>query len=238
MTTLIKPDHNRRIDIPGVPGPVSRPVDIDPSKTGFSNLRTLRIYRFDKDSVIEGHAEEDEVFIVVLSGAIELTAIEDPLGPPPDSIILTALDGTQAGLACAAYLPRHAAYKLVPRCDADVAYARATPSGRRSPRSFIAGSDVFLEETSHAERLRFRLTLLRKRDSQVSFIPVKQSEALCEALVHVQSVPPNAVSATAASDGTPFPLDSWDTIALGSGENLTLTIAPGSAALVFVVMAL
>ncbi len=56
-----------------MPGLARRPVDIDQSQTGFANLRSLRIYRFDAGSVIDGHAEEDEVFVVVMAGSVELT---------------------------------------------------------------------------------------------------------------------------------------------------------------------
>ncbi|MEP6645406.1 MAG: hypothetical protein ABJA69_12965, partial [Acidobacteriaceae bacterium] len=73
---LLKADHNRRLEIPGVPNLVRRPVDIDKSQTGFANLRSLRIYRFDADSVINGHAEEDEVFIVGMAGSVELAMSE------------------------------------------------------------------------------------------------------------------------------------------------------------------
>ena len=242
---LIKSDHDRRIDITGVPDPVRRPVDIGPSVTGFSNLRTLRIYQFEKDSVIEGHAEQDEVFIVVLAGAIELTMIVDPSENALSPIVLTAPDGSGARLACAAYLPAHAAYKLIPQSEADVAYARATPTTPSTcppPRSFSppvrpAGSYVWLEETAYAERLRFRLMLFGKQDSTVSSIPVKVSEAMCEALVYVRSVPPNGVSVTAARDTAPVCLESWDTVALAAGENPTFTIGVESAALVLVVAA-
>jgi 5-deoxy-D-glucuronate isomerase len=159
---LLKPDHDRRIEIPGVARPVRRPVDIDRSLTNFSVLRTLRIYRFEKDSVIEGHAEEDEVFIVVLSGSIELTMSVDPLekGSP---VILAAPDGSGA-VACAAYLPRHAAYTLIPQTDADIAYARASPASDRMPKVFSSkprpdssGVHLLLDEKTHAERLLLRL---------------------------------------------------------------------------------
>ncbi len=70
---LIKADPNRRVEIAGLPVAPRRPVDIDKSHTGFARLRSLRIYRFDVDSVIDGEAEEDEVLIVVMAGSIELT---------------------------------------------------------------------------------------------------------------------------------------------------------------------
>jgi len=91
---LIKPDQDRRIEIPGVPHPVRRPVDIDQSKTGFKNLRTLRIYRFDPGSVIDGHAEEDEVFIIILAGSAELAISAE--GKEYSPITLSAAPSTQS----------------------------------------------------------------------------------------------------------------------------------------------
>ena len=66
--------------------PVQRPVDIDRSQTGFANLRSLRIYRFDKDSVIDGHAEEDEVLIVMMAGSVELTMMDHNAGDSPAAL--------------------------------------------------------------------------------------------------------------------------------------------------------
>ena len=73
MLRLFEPDHERRVLVPGVPGPARRPVDIDQSVTGFDTLRSLRVYRFDSGAVIDGHAEEDEVFVVVVAGRAELS---------------------------------------------------------------------------------------------------------------------------------------------------------------------
>ena len=69
---LLQADHDRRLEIPGVPGLACRPVDIDAAKTGFEDLRSLRIYRFEPEGVIEGHAEEDEVYVVLLAGSAKL----------------------------------------------------------------------------------------------------------------------------------------------------------------------
>lgn len=241
---LIKPDMNRRITIPGVPGPILRPVDVDQAGTGFSSLRTLRIYRFEAGSMIEGHAEEDEVFIVLLSGSVELTMSEDASKPntaatPANPVRLSAPDAGRS-VCCAAYLPPQAAYKLVANRDADVAYARATPSGTRPAKvfsSFVSGAGILLEETDYAERLRLRLVHIdeRKRDSTPMLC--NESEARCEALVHVRTIPATGVARISESSAGPTLLDSWDTIALAPGDRVTLEVDMGSSLLALVVFA-
>ena len=162
MARLFKADHARRIELAGV-GPTARPVDIDQAQTGFDALRTLRIYRFEPPATVHGHAEEDEVFIVVLSGEIELQVRSEHWQRSDERFILTA-GATAAAVACAAYLPPHAGYALTPRSAADVAYVRALPTGARppaifstTPREALSGSRVLLEPRSHAQRLRCQI---------------------------------------------------------------------------------
>ena len=245
---LIKPDKSRRITIPGVAAPVQRPVDIDQETTGFTTLRTLRIYCFEAGSVIEGHAEEDEVFIVLLSGSVELAIFEDlsrltatPHSPEP--VTLSAPSG-ERGVACAAYLPPHAAYKLTAKTGADVAYARATPSGTRPPKVFlasataaIAGVSILLEATSYAERLRLRLVQVDARQNEAAFVPVNESEGMCEALIHIRTTPTSGVAKISQSGADPVLLDSWDTIPVSPGDRPTLQIAMQSSALALIVLA-
>jgi hypothetical protein len=239
---VIKPDHHRHIDIPGVPAPVRRPVDIDPAKTGFTRLRTLRIYQFDQGSVIEGHAEEDEVFIVVLAGSVELT-VNDGNANLDFSTTLSAPKGANR-LACVAYLPPGAAYKLIPHTGADVAYARATPSGLRPAKFFSSlatetapGISVLLEETSHAERLRLRLLQFDATQHDISFTPIDESGAGCEALVHIRIDGAEQLAVVNRSPAQSAWLESWDTLAMTPNEGLTLNIAKGSSGLVLIVMA-
>ncbi len=241
---VIKPDRERRISIAGVLDPVRRPVDIDQSRTGFAALRTLRIYRFDKDSVIEGHAEEDEVYIVVLTGSIELTidaaAPEHGLGPAT----LSAPQGLESTL-CVAYLPPGASYRLVAKTQADVAYARATPAGVRLPQWFscfkqaeAAGVSTLFEDSGHAERLRMQLLRVDAGDAGVSFSPSQASDAGCELLLHLRHVAPAAsILVRTASRARAERIDSWDTLALSPGEHAVLQFSPCSSALLFAVMA-
>ena len=235
---LIKPDHHRRIEIPGVQGPVRRPVDIDQATTGFMSLRTLRIYRFDSGSVIEGHAEEDEVFIVVLAGSIELTMTVDP-SQDVRPVTLSAPTGSH-GVACAAYLPPQAAYKLISSSESDVAYARATPPTGRPPKVFTSvdgadssGAQVMLEEMSYAERLQLRLVRFDARNDVVALEP-----SHAEALVHVKGTSPEERIATiTGNDLVPVSVDSWDTVATSPDEQLVWKTAMGSTGLIFMVAA-
>ncbi len=230
---VVKADYERRIELAGVATPVPRPVDIGQSQTGFSNLRTLRIYRFDSGSVIDGHAEEDEVFIVVLSGSVELTM---SLGSEQGSPSILSGPNDSDGSACAAYLPPHAAYRLVPQSQADVAYARATPVGSRPPKVFprsgtLHGKAVVtsLEETTYAEKLRFRLVQIDATRGQVIIPPMSELETTCEAFVHVRNAEAGATAMLPSSDSAFVLLDSWDTVALTPGERPMLRIGAGSA---------
>jgi hypothetical protein len=244
---VIKANQDRTVNIPGVANPVPRPVDIDSSTTGFKSLRTLRIYRFNQGSVIEGHAEEDEVFVIVLAGAVELTIIVDPATESP--VYLSA--PSESGIAaCAAYLPPQAAYRLTAQSDADVAYVRATPDGVRSPGIFfpwdktdIHGTTVLLEEKVHAERLRLLLISMNAQESEITFDLGSRADNRCESLVFIQSTAETncvvalARESTAAQSSDCFALNSWDTLAFPLGSSVNLSVARGSDILALVVSA-
>ncbi len=238
---LIKPDHDRRVEIPGVPSPVRRPVDIDQSKTGFANLRTLRIYQFEAGSVIDGHAEEDEVFIVVLAGTVNLIMNARNWEGNDRSFTLSAALGAEE-VPCAAYLPPHAAYTLTPQTAADVAYARATPVGTRPPKVFSsrkavddANITVLLDEPTYAERLRLRLVNIKARQSDMTLSSTDEPRASVEELYFFQGEPASRI---ATISGTNIPLTSvnaWDTIALPASERHSLKIMSGASARLLIV---
>ena len=240
---LIKADHARRVELVGVPGPVPRPVDIDQTATSFKALRTLRIYRFAPPAVIEGHAEEDEVYIVVLTGSVDLVMRSENWPDSGASFRLAAANDREA-VACAAYLPPHAEYQLTPVVSAEVAYARAKPTGNRAPRILTsaprvqdAGAVVLWEESTHAERLRCRLVQIDAGFQSVAVTPIRGYEERSETLIHVRMKPAH-IAATIESAGSPSTsLESWDTIALAPGSNPTLRISAGSSAVGFIVMA-
>ena len=244
----IKPDKNRRIDIPGVPAPVERPVDIDQAVTGFTSLRTLRIYRFEAASVIEGHAEEDEVFIVLLSGSAELTMSDElasgSASPDPSYPVTLSAPGIASGVACAAYLPPGGAYKLVAKTIAEVAYARATPSGSLPPKVFFSsarrtspGVTLVLEEVTYAERLRVRLVQINTQQNDAEFVPASELDASSEALVHVRTLPPFGVITMHTAEAGSVVLDSWDTVSIAPGDDPAFHVALGSHVLALIVFA-
>lgn len=114
---IIPQDPTRMIDLPGV-GPCPRPVDIHPGVTGFTRLKSLRIYRFQPGPAIHGDSEEDEVFITCLSGRIGI----EFTGPHP----LTC----QRGAGEALYMTPLHSYTLTPLEPCLVGYARAEAAGR------------------------------------------------------------------------------------------------------------
>jgi hypothetical protein len=240
---LIRADHQRRIEIAGVPEPVQRPVDLDRSQTGFANLRSLRIYRFDKDSVIDGHAEEDEVLIVMMAGSVELSMMEQNSGDSPRPLTLSAASDSQ-GDPCVAYLPPHGGYRLIARSNAEVAYARATPAGGPPPQVFRShpvrdhsGVTLLVEENNYPQRLRLRLLQVTAAQKDISVLPIQRPEDRCEALVHVRTAPAEGVASITREGATVISLASWDTVTVLPGECPALSFKAGSPALVLVILA-
>jgi hypothetical protein len=200
---IIPPDHARRIDLPGV-GPCPRPVDIDQAVTGFADLVSLRVYDFAEGSVIEGEAEEDEVLVVLLAGAVSLAVTGAHAGANGAAFTL------QAEGDWAIYLPPRHHYRLEPMAPATVAYARARPRGAASntpgPRAFAPVAGVLAIE-ERAERLRLRMIpLAGEVDASAGL-----DEGL-ERLAHVTG--PGRVVA----GGTTTDLGAMDTIVLAPGE--------------------
>lgn len=241
MTKLLKADHSRRIDLAGV-GPAPRPVDIDQAQTGFSALKTLRIYRFEPPAVVHGHAEDDEVFIIVLAGEVDLTVKSDHWSESGTRHQLRAPNAKEP-LACAAYLPPHAEYELTARSTTDVAYARALPAAGRPPAVFYSKpgqepseANLLLDESAHAERLRLQLWQVESRESAVDLVSVTRPVAKGEALIHVRA--PMSRTLTVNAPGLPgVALESWDTLAVAAGERPQIRVAARSSALGLVVSA-
>ncbi len=240
---ILKPDHGRRLMLPGVPIPVQRPVDIDRSVTGFSSLRSLRIYRFDAGTTIEGHAEEDEVFVVIMSGSIELTVTNDGSDQESRRFTLSAPRDDEAE-PCVAYLPPNAAYGLIAKRDSEVAYARATPADGLPASAFqpsgvteAIGATVLLDEKTYARRLQLTLINITTEEDAVNYTPMQDSGIDRETLLHIRTTPPDTAAATLGDEI--ISLASWDTIAAASGEILpTLQIKERSSALVLIVRAI
>jgi len=234
---LIKADHDRTISLDGVQRPVSRPVDIDQSITGFRDLRSLRIYRFDQGSVINGDAEQDEVFVVVLAGSIEFTVS----GTQPDHFELSATGGVPAR-PCVAYLPPRHTYRLSSHTGSEVAYARATPDLAREPRAFLPrhvaaspGVTVVIEERAHAERLRLQLLHVDAYAGQCEVALFDDGLSTEQLILHVRTHPEKGVATVFESGGASIPLRSWDSCALTRAERPHLHLATGATAVVLIV---
>ena len=183
---IIEADPARMIDLPGI-GLCPRPVDIDQSVTGFKALKSLRIYRFSAGSVVHGNSEGDEVFIVPLNGEVTMEII----GAHP----LTAILGQ--GAARALYMAPDHSYRLAPKTETLVAYARAAGNG---------SIPTHISPSGGAERLIYALTDL---DPGLT-LPNDQSK---ERLVHV-------VQGKVSLDG--IVVIAPETVALPSGENATI----------------
>lgn len=140
---IIDADPTRMIDLPGA-GPCPRPVDIDQRLTGFTWLKSLRIYRFAPGIAIDGESEDDEVYVVPLDGPVRM----EISGAYP----LRADLGPRA--ARALYMTPQHGYRLVPGASALVAYARAAAEGRVATHT-LAGT-----AGDGAEHLRLRLAEL------------------------------------------------------------------------------
>lgn len=239
---LIKPDANRRIALPGVAEPVPRPVDIEAAQIGFKLLRTLRIYRFAQGTHIEGHAEEDEVYIAVLAGSIELV-IRTAVGTE-SRYVLAAPDASSSAARCVAYLPVHGEYVLTAQADADVAYARATPRGARPPASFTidaapatrTASPVILDLLLHAERLRLQLLRVSGRTVDLRANLFGGGLGADGALLHVRSSR-NGAQIAVVANGQRETLHDGDTVAIGADERATLESGPGTDVLGLLVWA-
>lgn len=193
----IPADFTRMIDLPGV-GLCARPVDIDQAVTGFSRLVSMRVYAFEPGPAINGEAEDDEVYIVLLSGAaqIEVTGAENA------AFALTE-KGTRA-----VYLPVGHHYRLTPQARTEIAYMRAKPRGAKSPAGFAAGAlPQLLPDPGYADRLSVRLVEIGADR------PLALDNAASERLV----------LSLGAVNGPAGAVEEWSTLALSPGEGASIT---------------
>lgn len=214
---VIKPDFTRLIELPGV-GPCPRPVDIDRSVTGFNDLISLRVYTFAQDLVIGGEAEEDELFIVLLRGAIDIYVT----GGSTSSFVLQA-DGETG----AAYLPPHDCYRLHTRSDAAVAYARARPrDGKAKIARAFDRVDGRLAVVGYADSLGIALSA-GAGDNDVALSQLGNSAN--ERLIHVRSTDGGAISVAGQQ------LHDWQTLALGRGDPGEIDSTNGNTTILVIV---
>ncbi|MCA9838659.1 MAG: 5-deoxy-glucuronate isomerase [Trueperaceae bacterium] len=138
------------ISLQGV-GDVPRPVDINESVTGFEYLKSLRIYRFSAGQVIEGEAEGDEVCIVFLSGSVGMEVI----GPENHTWTIIGRSDPFNRAPYVVYLPPHYSYRLSPKEEAEVAYARSAARGDFSP--YLMHPENIRSETQGNSQVRYLL---------------------------------------------------------------------------------
>lgn len=213
---VIEPDFVRRIELPGA-GPCPRPVDIDQSVTGFTGLLSLRVYTFARDMIIDGEAEADELFIVLLHGAIDV----DVTGGSTQSFALQANGGTGA-----VYLPPHDRYRLHARKDADVAYARARPkAGKAKVARAFDRVNGGLAVVGYADSLGIALSA--GADGNGGTLS-DLAHSAGERLIHVRSNDGSAIDVAGQQ------LHDWQTLALRKGERGKINAINNSATVLVV----
>lgn len=196
---IVKPDFQRRIDLPGA-GPCPRPVDIDRTTAALTRLVSLRVYSFARGTAIDGEAEGDEVFIVLMRGAADFA--------------VTAAGSTQAitlreDAARAFYMPPHSAYRLDAIADCDIAYARCMPMGDEAPpvRSFVP-VDGRLDIGDHARGMTLSWAEMSPGSNDA---PVTVDGGSPERFVHVRSR--GGVARLSGQD-----IGDWESAVLRDGE--------------------
>ena len=213
---IIAPDFARQIELPGV-GPCPRPVDIDRSVTGFTDLVSLRVYTFARDMIIHGEAEEDELFIVPLSGTIDV----DVTGGSTSSFALHS-----GGRTAAAYLPPHDHYRLHVRSDANVAYARARPrNGKAKTARAFDRLDGALAVVGYADSLDIAQATMA---GDCRGAPSQLVDYDGERLIHVRSNDGYAIKLAGQQ------LYDWQTLALGRGDPGTIDAVSDRASILVV----
>lgn len=209
---IVRPDFERHIDLPGA-GPCRRPVDVDRSRTGFSDLVSLRVYSFAAGVRIDGEAEGDEVFIVLMRGAADIAISQN--GGRVGAFSLRREGGSRV-----AYMSPHASYRLTAVADCDIAYARAEPLVAELPevRGFAPVGNR-LDVTGHATGMKLALSTVRAGEE---FGLAKDARAP-ERFVHIRA--DDEMTATIAGER----LGDWDSAVLGDGERALLEVQTGTA---------
>ena len=209
---IVRPDFDRKIDLPGA-GPCPRPVDIDGANTCFSDLVSLRVYSFAEGVMIDGEAEEDEVFIVLLRGRADLIVSGDERRSGSFQL-------QRGGGSRVVYLPPHVSYRLSAITDCDIAYARGKPNGQKMPPvlGFTPGADR-LDIIGHAVGMELALATVAAGHPAM----FSNDAPLPERFIHVRS--DGAVTATIAGET----MGNWDTVALNAGESALITVHTGTA---------
>lgn len=186
-----------------------RPVDIDRAKATLETLVSLRVYSFAEGNVIDGEAEGDEVFIVLMHGAADIAVAVD--GKTVGNFTLR-MDGDRA-----VYLPPHSAYQLTATGDCDIAYARSEPVAATPWPSSFAATDGTLAVTDHAVGMEMALaTVAAGGDLTIA----ASDGGTPERFVHIRG----AGTASTLSET----LKDWYSAIFSDGEHAALTVAGAS----------
>lgn len=135
MQHKIRSDWNARIWIDGV-GEAERRLEITPAIAGWNYL-SFRTYSFRAGQIVNGESANDEMCMVLLSGAITMEAAGHTWR-------CDGRDTVFDGLPYTIYLPPGHTYKMTVHRDADCAYGRAPAEGKLPPR-LITPDDVQVE---------------------------------------------------------------------------------------------
>ena len=208
---IFAPNFARRIDLPGA-GPCPRPVDIDRFSTGFADLVSLRVYSFAQGVVIDGEAEDDEVFIVLMHGKADIAISRG--GEAAVSFALRHDGGMRA-----VFMPPHASYRLSAVTDCDIAYARAQSVGTAQPvvQGFTATGSR-LDVIGHATAMDLALAGVRAGEDA----NLCGDGLLPERLLHLRAGRTLSASVNGETVGD------WASVALGQNDPLALAINQGA----------
>ncbi len=214
--SIVKPNFERRIDLPGA-GPCARPVDIDRALTGFTKLVSLRVYTFVEGVVIDGEAEADEVFIVLMRGSADVTVSSG--GRQAGSFSLRQGGGTRA-----VYMPPQASYRLTAGAECDIAYARGAPGDTKlSDTCGFVSAAGRLDIVGHALSMDLVIAAVKAGENG----SLNEDGGSPERLMHVRS---NGMTAAIAGQS----IGDWDSILIADGQSARLEVETGMAEILIV----
>jgi 5-deoxy-glucuronate isomerase len=138
----VSSDWDARIWFEGT-GWAERRLEVTPAIAGWDFL-SFRTYTFRTGQVIDGESAEDEMSMVLLSGAITM----DVAGPEwSETWEMRGRHDVFDGPPYALYLPPGHTYTLTVHADADCAYGRAPATGTHPPR-LIRPEEMAVESSS------------------------------------------------------------------------------------------
>lgn len=140
MVLKVASDWEARVTF-GEAGAFERRLEVTPALMDWSYL-SFRTYTFRSGESLPGESAEDEMAMVLLSGALTME-IAGPGGS--ERWELRSRDDVFSGAPAALYLPPHHTYRMTVHTDSDCAYGRAPASGTRRPRLVTPEETVEVE---------------------------------------------------------------------------------------------